>query len=153
MFRLGRVAVVTLVTAMIVAGCASSGPTGNEILTGSISPQAARLVIYRNSAFGFAVQPDYLVDGRKVGISQPNGFIVCDVRPGRHEVAIGNLPNVNLFGGSERTTVDLRPGTTTFLHAQPQPGLVMGMVTLSQVAEQQGRSDTSGLHKIESTCV
>jgi hypothetical protein len=46
----------------------------------------------------------------------------------------------------------LKPGTTTFVHAQPQMGLTVGIITLSHVAEQQGRSDTASLHKLEAAC-
>ncbi len=139
--------------AVILAGCAGSGPLGNEVLTGSINPSTARLVIYRSSAMGFAVQPDYMINGQRMAGSQPNGFVVCDLPPGMHEVAVNNMAlNVNLFGGSDKASLDMKPGTTTFLHAQPQPGLTLGIVTLSQVAEQQGRTDTASLHKIEGAC-
>jgi hypothetical protein len=79
--------------------------------------------------------------------------VVCELPPGRHEVAVGNMSfNVNVFGGSDKATLDLRPGTTTYLHAQPQPGLTVGIVTLSEVSESQGRADTASLYKIESDC-
>jgi hypothetical protein len=139
---------------VVLAGCASSGPTGREILTGSIAPSTSRLVIYRTSALGLAVQPDYIVDGQSVGNSQPNGFVVCELPAGRHEVAVGNMPiNVQLFGGgSPKVEVTLRPGATTYLYAQPQLGLTIGLVTLSEVTENEGRSDTANLHKVESRC-
>jgi hypothetical protein len=123
-------------------------------LTGSIAPSTSRLVIYRTSALGLAVQPDYIVDGQSVGNSQPNGFVVCELPAGRHEVAVGNMPiNIQLFGGgSPKVEVTLRPGATTYLYAQPQLGLTIGLVTLSEVTENQGRSDTAGLHKVESRC-
>ncbi len=140
--------------AALVAGCASSGPLGSEVLTtGSLKPDTARVVIYRTSAFGLAIQPDYLIDGTKVGASQPNGFVVCNLAPGRHEVSVANASlNVNIFGGSDKATLDLRPGTTTYLHAQPQVGLTIGLVTLSEVTASQGAADTASLHKLESTC-
>jgi hypothetical protein len=140
--------------ALLAAGCASSGPLGSEVLTtGSLKPDTARVVIYRTSAFGLAIQPDYHIDGQKVGSSQPNGFVVCNLAPGRHEVSVANMAlNVNLFGGSDKATLDLRPGTTTYLHAQPQVGLTVGLVTLSEVSTTQGSTDTASLHKIESTC-
>ena len=148
-----RKCVAAAAAAVCLAGCASSGPVGSEVLTGSIRSDAARLVIYRSSALGFAVQPDYLVDGQKVGISTPNGFVVCELKPGNHEVAVGNASfNVNLFGGSDRASLEMKPGTTTYLHAQPQPGLTIGIITLSQVTEAQGKTDTQNLHKIESSC-
>src|ERR671918_2528770 len=72
-----RMCLGALAAALLLAGCAASGPTGSEVLTGSIKPGTSRVVMYRTSAFGLAIQPDYLIDGQKVGMSQPNGFVVC----------------------------------------------------------------------------
>jgi hypothetical protein len=145
---------LTILASAILAGCAMSGPTGREILTGSISPNTSRLVIYRSSALGLAVQPSYLVNGQKVGGSAPNGFIVCELPAGRHEVAVDNMPvNLSLFAsGKEKVEVNLRPGSTVYLHAQPNPGLTMGVITLIEVTENQGRTDTASMHKIDSNC-
>jgi hypothetical protein len=142
------------VAAAFLAGCAS-GPTGGEIITGSVKSSATRLVIYRASSMGFAVQPNYVVDGRVIAGSQPAGFVVCDLPPGRHEVAVANLPlSNNLFGsGSEKMSVDLRPGSTAYLSAAPQLGIMMpGQITLMQVTENQGRSDVADLHQTDSVC-
>jgi hypothetical protein len=143
-----------LVAAGFLAGCAS-GPTGGEILTDSVRSSATRLVIYRASSMGFAVQPNYVVDGKVIAGSQPAGFVVCDLPPGRHEVAVANLPlSNNLFGsGSEKMTVDLRPGSTAYLSAAPQLGIMMpGQITLMQVTENQGHSDVADLHRTDSVC-
>jgi hypothetical protein len=142
------------VAAAFLSGCAS-GPTGGEIITGSVKSSATRLVIYRASSMGFAVQPNYVVDGRVIAGSQPAGFVVCDLPPGRHEVAVANLPlSNNLFGsGSEKMSVDLRPGSTAYLSAAPQLGIMMpGQITLMQVTENQGRSDVADLHQTDSVC-
>jgi hypothetical protein len=141
------------VVAACLAGCAS-GPTGGESLTSGFRSSAARLVIYRASAVGFAIQPDYVVDGRVIAGSQPAGFVVCDLPPGRHEVAVANLPiSNNLFGhGSEKISIDLRAGSAAYLSAEPQPGIVAGQITLIQVTENQGRADTASLHQTNSTC-
>lgn len=144
---------IVLAAALLVAGCASSGPTGSEILTSSLKSNAARLVIYRTSPFGFAVQPNYTVNGLEVGASTPNGFIVCELKPGRHAVAVNNAAlNVNLSGGTDKVSLDMAAGTTTYLLAEPQLGLTVGVITLSQVPESQGRSDTASLHKLDSNC-
>lgn len=142
-----------LCTVVALAGCASSGPTGRELLTGSINPQVARLVIYRTNAMGLAVQPDYNVDNKKVGASTPNGFVVCELPPGPHRVSVGNFAlNVNLGGGTDTWELDLKPGTTTYIQAEPKVGLTIGVVTLNQVTEVQGRNETAALHKLESNC-
>jgi len=148
----GYLAIV--VAAVSLAGCAS-GSTGGEVLAASVRPSAARLVIYRNSAAGFAVQPSYSVDGKVIASSQPAGFVVCDLPPGRHEVTIANFPlSINLFGrGSEKVTLALRPGSTAYLSAEPQLGIMTpGRITFIQVTEDQGRSDVAGLHQTESAC-
>jgi hypothetical protein len=113
------------VMAAFLTGCAS-GPLGGQALTDNVKSSAARLVIYRSSAMGFAVQPDYVVDGRVVAGSQPAGFVVCDLPPGRHEVAVANMPlSTNLLGhGSERVNLDLRAGSTAYLSAEPQIGIL-----------------------------
>lgn len=142
-----------LCVSMAFAGCASSGPTGRELLTGSINPQIARLVIYRTNVMGLAVQPDYNVDNKKVGASTPNGFVLCELAPGKHQVSVGNFAlNVNLGGGTDAWDLDLKPGTTTYLQAEPKIGLTVGVVTLNQVTEAQGRNETATLHKLESSC-
>jgi hypothetical protein len=146
--------ILASVAAAFLAGCAS-GPTGGDVLTGSVRSSAARLVIYRASAFGFAIQPNYVVDGKVIAGSQAAGFVVCDLPPGHHEVAVANLPlSNNLFGrGSEKMTVDLRPGHTAYLSAEPQMGILTpGAITLVQVTEGQGRSDVASLHRTDSAC-
>jgi len=102
------------VAALCLAGCAS-GPMGSTALTDNVKANNARLVVYRSSALGFAIQPSYSVDGRSVGGSQAAGFVACDLPPGRHEVAVNNLPlSSNLFGqGSEKVSLDLRAAPPT----------------------------------------
>ena len=99
--------------------------------------------------------PNYAVDGRVIGGSQAAGFLSCDLPPGRHEVAVNNLPlSTNLFGqGSEKVSLDLRAGSTTYLAASPQMGIITpGAITLIQVTEGQGRSDVAGLHQSAGSC-
>jgi hypothetical protein len=138
---------------LLLSGCATSGPTGSEILAGSLAPKKSRLVIYRTSPFGFAVQPPYSIDGKAVGSSTPGGFVVCHLGPGAHQVAVGNFElNVSLGGGTDKASVTLRPGQTTYLKAEPQMGLTVGVITLTEVTESQGKADTAALHKLESSC-
>jgi hypothetical protein len=148
-----RAASCVLSVCLFLAGCATSGPLGKEVLATSIAPQKSRLVIYRVSAMGFAVQPDYVIDGKAVAASQPQGFVACNLDPGKHQVAVGNFElNVNFGGGSDKAGVVLRPGQTTYLKAEPQVGLTLGVITLSEVTESQGLSDTATLHKLDGAC-
>jgi hypothetical protein len=138
---------------LILTGCASGGPLGKDVLVAPLAPQQSRLVIYRTSALGFAVQPDYMIDGKAVAASQPEGFVVCQLSPGKHDVSVGNFElNVNLGGGNDKASLVLRPGQTAYLKAEPQMGLTLGVITLSEVTENQGQADAASLHKIEASC-
>lgn len=138
---------------LLLAGCATSGPLGKEVLATSLAPKKSRLVVYRTSALGFAVQPDYMINGKAVAPSQPDGFVVCNLDPGKHEVTVGNFElNVNFGGGTDKANVTLRPGATTYLKAEPQMGLTVGVITLSEVTESQGQADTATLHKLDGAC-
>jgi hypothetical protein len=138
----------------LLAGCATTGPLGSEFLNASAKSNMARVVIYRISALGVAIQPDYLIDGKAVAASAPGGFVACDLQPGRHEIAVGNLAiSNNLFGGgSEKMSLDLRAGSMTYLSASPQMGLVAGQITLTNVTEVQGRADIASLHQMQGSC-
>ena len=154
--RMRRSSVGVFLIAVIgsaVAGCAT-GPVGTEVLARGPKPGMARLVIYRDTASGLIVQPDYAVDGRKVGSSQPASFIVCELRPGQHSVSVGNFPlSVSIGPGTDTVTARLSPGTTTYLHAQPRLGIMTpGTTGLTQVAESQGRAATASLSRSESSC-
>jgi hypothetical protein len=141
------------VACLLLAGCATSGPLGKEVLATNIAPKKSRLVVYRTSALGFAVQPDYMINGKPVAPSQPDGFVVCNLEPGKHEVTVGNFElNVNFGGGTDKANVTLRPGATTYLKAEPQMGLTVGVITLSEVTESQGQVDTATLHKLDGAC-
>lgn len=139
--------------ACALAGCASGGPSGREVLTSSITPNMARVVIYRPSVVGFAVQPNYLVDGKAVAASAPQGFIVCNMAPGAHQLAVDNTQfNVSFGSGSDQAKLDLKPGETAYYKAEIQMGLTVGHVTLTQVTEAQGKADTAELSKITASC-
>jgi len=148
-----RSRVALLAATLLLAGCATSGPTGSDLLSLRPKPGTARLVVYRTSPVGLLVQPDYVVDGRKAGSSQPGGFVVCDLAPGRHTVAAANIPiAMPLSNDPDSVTVSLRAGATTYLRAEPRMGIVMGSIGLLEVSEGQGRSDTASLYRIESDC-
>lgn len=108
-----------LATLTILAGCAAGGRTGQEVLTGSIAPSKSRVVFYRPSPLGFAIQPSYTIDEKEVAASQPLGFVACEVEPGPHVLRAANLAgDANLaFSGSEITNVELQPGETAYIRA------------------------------------
>jgi hypothetical protein len=57
---------------LLVTGCATNGPTGNEVVAGALAFKKAGALCteYRCSA-------SYSIDGEPVGPSMPAGFVVC----------------------------------------------------------------------------
>jgi hypothetical protein len=149
MYRQLAIGVATL----ILAGCASGGPSGKDVLTASVAPQKARIVLYRTTVLGFAVQPQYLVNGMPVAPAQPSGFFVCDLAPGTHSIAADNPSfNVNFGGGSDKVQVGINPGETKFVRADIQMGLTVGVVTLTEVTAATGRAETQTLSQQAGGC-
>ena len=76
-----------LLSALMLAGCATGKPYAE--LTKSLRKPPygmARIIFYRTSPLGLAVQPDIELDGKAVGKSVPSGFFICNVRPGKHNI-------------------------------------------------------------------
>jgi hypothetical protein len=74
--------------------------------------------------------------------------------PGQECVGVWGSLSTNRFGhGSEKVSLDLRAGSTAYLSAEPQMGIVTaGQITLIQVTENQGRTDVANLHQTSSVC-
>jgi hypothetical protein len=68
-------------------------------------------------------------------------------------VSAANIPiALPLSNDPDSITVTLRGGTTTYLRGEPCMGIVAGSIALLQVSEEQGRSDTASLYRIEGSC-
>ena len=134
--------VLTLLLIGALTGCATSGPTGDQAATTKIKGGSARLVLYRDYAYyGLALQPDYIVDGRHIGASQVNGFIVCDLSPGRHELKV----EAYIGGGTEdRGAVNLQAGETAYYR-----GVIglSGALTLTPASSAEGSAAITKMHQ------
>jgi Protein of unknown function (DUF2846) len=144
---------IFVATALALAGCASSGPLGSAALSAGPAPSTGRLVIYRTAIVGMALQPEYTLNGKTIGVSQSQGFVMCDLKPGKYEVTTPNPDiNVNLGGGSNKVSVDLRAGATSYVEASASMGLIVGVITLANASDERGRSETQSLHLTQSSC-
>lgn len=85
-----------------------------------------RLVIYRTSYMGLAVQPAVFVDGQQVGTCAPGQATSVQVAPGNHRVTARTLAE-NAF------EVSVAQGSTVYVRCSITPGLVVGGVKLVEV--------------------
>ena len=90
---------------------------------------------------------------RVVAGSQPAGFVVCDLPPGPHEVAVANLPlSTNLFGHGNKRSAQRAPAAPLISPPTRRWGVTPGQITLVQVTENQGRADVASLHQTKGVC-
>ena len=78
-----------LMLVISIIGCASTGERYSIMKDDlpSLSPEKGRIFFYRPSAFfGIAMQPDILLNGKKVGPSSSGTFFYTDVNAGEYQV-------------------------------------------------------------------
>jgi hypothetical protein len=83
-----KISIICFVTA--ITGCAS-GVKYKDMASSipPVAPDKGRIFFYRTrSMVGAAVQPSIVLDGEKVGNSQPGGFFYVDKAPGVHEIKV-----------------------------------------------------------------
>lgn len=81
---------VLLCAAVLLSACAS-GPKYAEVSAAipAIPEDKGRIYFYRSGTmFGAGIQPAVMLNGEKVGDSQPGGFFFVDAAPGNNEVVL-----------------------------------------------------------------
>jgi hypothetical protein len=138
----GRVATVALL-AGILAGCAT-GPKYEEVRGGFASLPAAqgRIYFYRSAnLIGSGIQPSVMLNGEKVGDSQPGGFFFVDRAPGNYEV--------NLTTEVERKlTFTLESGQEQYVRMSVGLGVLVYRVYPELVDKKTGEEELKGLSYI-----
>jgi hypothetical protein len=83
-------AVMAVVGASLLAGCATSGPKFAEMaasMSAAAKPGGGRIYFYRTAVLGAAVQPEVRLNGEVVGTAVPRGFFFADRPAGNYEVS------------------------------------------------------------------
>jgi hypothetical protein len=134
-----RILAVT-VMALALAGCATSGPTYDEAQATLPKMQAnqGRIVIYRSSAFGAAIQPSVSVNGAVVGGSQPMGFYVVDRPPGDYSVAVSTEVEKKL-------SFTLTSGEERYVRLVPTFGLLVGRIVPELIGRDEALKELKDL--------
>lgn len=91
-----------------------------------IDAQKSRLIVYRSSYLGLAIQPKIYVDGRQTGTCTPGTAIAIDLPPGEHALSATTETK-------KVSSVNLSPGTTTYVNCRITAGFAIGRATFEQV--------------------
>ena len=136
------ISAILVIAAVLLGGCASSGPKLAEIKT-TMTPLAAdqgRVYFYRSSSmFGAAIQPDIRLNGEVVGSSKPGGFFYKDVKGGNQTVSTSTEVERQL-------TFTLAPKETRYVRTSPSLGLLVGRVQPELVPQAEAEKEIADLH-------
>jgi hypothetical protein len=122
---------------LAISGCASL-PMADPALdsaakTFAVTPGKSKLYVYRNETFGAAVTMDVFIDGRALGQTVAQTYLVTEVDPGAHKL-MGKAENEDLL---DLTTV---AGQIYYIWQEVKMGFMYGRTKLQLVDEKTGRA-------------
>jgi len=134
---------VLLLFAILIGGCATTGPTYSE-MSDSIPPlssEMGRIYIYRSSVLGAAIQPGVVLDGEVVGKAVPYGFFYVDCPAGNHEIVTSTEVERELS-----FTID--KGEIRYVRLDISIGFFVGHVYPNLIEAEVAESEISKCHYI-----
>lgn len=121
------------ITACATGAKMSESPAANE----AIADGKSRIVFYRTSILGAAIQPIVHVDGVDTARCAPNGVFTVDVVPGKHILSATTQ-------GEHTSYVSTEAGQTTYVKCEVGFGLIY-QISLREVDAVKGKSETEKL--------
>ena len=136
------ISAIAVVAAILLGGCAASGPKLAEIKS-TMAPLPAdqgRIYFYRSSSmFGAAIQPDIRLNGEVVGSSKPGGFFYRDVKGGNQTVSTSTEVERQL-------TFTIAAKEVRYVRTSPSFGLLVGRVQPELVPSEEAEKELADLH-------
>lgn len=135
-----RGGLMVVLAALLLAGCASSGPMVSEVPGARAEPPPgkARLYFYRTELPLFtALQPQIIVNSRAVGSSIYGEAFYRDAFPGGYHVYLADDPDDSL-------TFKVRAGETAYVKTDIFYGIGSNRLTLKLVEPKTGREEIAG---------
>lgn len=145
-----HILIVSVCASLAFAGCtpttepAEGKPQASEKtkVTLAALPKVAanesRLIVYRTSYVGLAIQPIVSIDGKKTERCTPGTSFAVDLKPGQHSV--GATTEVK-----RTTVVTIRPGETAYVRCSVGIGLIAGRPVFEQVSQGEALKKASKL--------
>ena len=125
-------------------GCATLGPkyatVKNDIA--HLPKEKGRIVFYRPSGlYGAAMQPDILLDSKKVGVSRPGSIFYVDVNPGKHQVKIPAI----LYPGETIVDIEISKNKTVYIKNYMGGSAFGGRTNVEVVTSEQAMTEINEL--------
>jgi hypothetical protein len=132
--RMVKLALVAL--AIVLTGCAS-GPKHKDMASSipTLQGDQGRIYFFRSAGmFGGGIQPSVMLDGVKVGDSQPGGFFFVDTKPGNHEV-------MTTSEVERKLTFTLDKGETKYVKTSVGMGVIVYRIYPELVSAAEGQKE------------
>lgn len=127
-----------VMTAVLIAvgaaGCATQG-TPYKQEEAKLTPPAAgegRMWLYRDSALGFAIQPNVTLNGTVIGSAVPNAAFYVDRPKGTYEVAASTEVE-------KKATFTLEAGEIKYIRLTPTFGVLVGRIVPELVSAEEAK--------------
>jgi PBP1b-binding outer membrane lipoprotein LpoB len=131
------IASAVIVSALIAGGCASvpmaSPDADSKAKTFATTPDKSNVYIYRNESMGAAIKMPLLIDGRSVGDTAANTYILQVLEPGKHTV-------VSKTENDSTLDVTTEAGKNYFIWQEVKMGAFAARSALHQVDEAKGKA-------------
>jgi hypothetical protein len=124
-----------LTIALLITGCAATGPRPSEIQSqlSSVPAGKARVYFYRDTSIvGAIIQPNIMINGTVVGEAKRSGFFYVDLTPGTYLVTARTEATAQI-------DLILRESQVVYIRSNIAIGLVVGRVQFTMVHEEEGR--------------
>lgn len=135
--------ILTALAALLIGGCGASGAQFALVEKPELSGDSGRIYFYRPGKFvGAAIQPAIMLNGKRIGKTQPGGFFFVDVPAGNYEVATTTEVEKKL-------TFRLRAGEMRYVRFKVGLGIVAGRVYPELANESEALGELANLKQMD----
>ena len=131
--------VVASMLFLILAGCASSGPTFSQMQASPLAANTGRIYVYRTNVLGAAIQPSVKLDGVTVGDAVPQGYFFVDRPPGSYKISTETEVD-------RTVSLTLEPGQVRYVRLDPSIGFFVGHISPVLVEQAQAQNEIKACH-------
>lgn len=125
-------ALFAVLAAAVITGCATQGVPYKDMQAKLTPPaqQQGRIWLYRDSALGFAIQPDVKLNGIVVGSAVPNAAYYVDRPTGTYEVSASTEVE-------KKAAFSLESGEVKYVRLTPTFGILVGRIVPELVGSEE----------------
>ena len=138
--------VAALLGSLIMSGCASVPMASPERDTSAkafkVKPDRANIYVYRNETLGAAIKMPVALNGKLVGDTAANTYMLLEVSPGRHTL-------VSKTENDSTLVVNAAAGRNYFVWQEVKMGMWAARSNLQQVDETTGKAAVQECKLIE----